>query len=535
MHIRNILSYSCLSVLLLLSCNKDPLSKWKKLHGAQWNGSYAAPLVNADLTLKDAVDLVSSDLLSNMPDQSPVIVYEARHFSKRGDELFALNDQSFNGLLALTTAEANTLNTSGTVNAVRDFVFNFNPGTGVSLDSILLKAGGFLLSAEINTSHQGKLVIEYPDLKVDGIPITLETTWSTGGVITRSLNHQVGSLENLSLSEGNLGFNQLRMKASLQLTKSGAVSGGDQVQLNANTQGLKFRKIYGLLGSFNLLAVKDSLDLSLFTNNILNGNIQFEDARVKLLFQNSAGFSYQYSISQLALSYNAAAPANISAYPATGSFSGAVSGPVVSTAKDSVYITQASGSNVAILMKQEPNSLLYTVSANAGLGKSYLWDESTLGLTVSVELPLFVSTKNLVLEDTTDVNLGLGKEAEYVEMIKLKMQAENGIPLGAAIQLYFMDASFQTLDSLIQPFRYVLKQADVDAGGNVIASSKDQWELVLEKPRIKNILNAKKVRIKAWIPTSNFGGNAIPVKITASQKIKIKLGAEIKLSADATF
>ncbi|MEY4003858.1 MAG: hypothetical protein RIT07_1900, partial [Bacteroidota bacterium] len=114
-----------------------------------------------------------------------------------------------------------------------------------------------------------------------------------------------------------------------------------------------------------------------------------------------------------------------------------------------------------------------------------------------------------------------------------KMNAENGIPLGAGVQCYFMDATNKVLDSLIQPFRYVLKQADVDAGGNIIAPSIDQWELVIEKPRISNILKATRLRTRAWIPTSSYNGNSVPVRITTDQKLKFKLGAEIILSADA--
>jgi hypothetical protein len=156
-------------------------------------------------------------------------------------------------------------------------------------------------------------------------------------------------------------------------------------------------------------------------------------------------------------------------------------------------------------------------------------------LTVSVELPMLVSTKDLVLEDTSDLDLGIGKEGDYVEMIKFKVNAENGIPLGAGVQCYFMDATNKVLDSLFQPFRYILKQADVDASGNVISTSKDQWELVLERPRITNILDATRLRTRAWIPTSSVNGSPVPVRITTDQKLKFKLGAEIKLSADAEF
>jgi hypothetical protein len=184
-------------------------------------------------------------------------------------------------------------------------------------------------------------------------------------------------------------------------------------------------------------------------------------------------------------------------------------------------------------MKTEPDYLASDVKIAPELGRGHLWDSSNIVLTVSVELPLYLYSKDLVLEDTSDLNLGIGDEGKYVEMIKFKVDAENSIPLGAGIQCFFMDATNQVLDSLFQPFRYFLKQAEVDASGNVLAPSKEQWELVVEKPRITNILKATRLRTRAWIPTSSFNGNPVPVRITTMQKLKLKMGAEVKLSADA--
>lgn len=529
------LGLSLALISMFSACMKDPLRKIKNISGVSWKGDYAAPLVNADLNLEDAVALVNPDWVNSFPDKTLLIQYNKKHFSLNAGKIYNINDRNFTGTLVPTAAELSTLNSTGVVSVVRNFVFDLAPGAGMQFDSIWLKEGVFTSGIAANTNHQGKVTVEFPDFKSAGQPVVLSETWSTGGSISRSPFYNVSAVESLDLSKANQGFNQIRVKVSWELTKSGAVVGSEQLQLNLSTQGLKFRKLYGFLGQPSLLDVQDSINLSLFSNDILKGNIVFEDARIKVHFDNGTGFQSQYQIQQLSLVDKNGSPVPVTAYNTTGSIGAATDGSAETRRADSVYITKASGSNVAAVMRTEPHYLTYKVGAAPGLGRGFVWDNSTLELTVTVELPMLLSTKDLVLEDTSDLDLGIGKEGDYVEMIKFKVNAENGIPLGVGVQCYFLDAADIILDSLFQPFRYILKQANVDAGGNVITPYAEQWELVLDKPRLSNILKAKRMRTRAWIPTSAVNGSPVPVRITTDQKLKFKLGAEIKLSADAEF
>lgn len=524
-----------LSMFIVTACIKDPLGKIKGINGVKWQGEYAAPLVNVDLNLEDAVALVNPEWINSFPDKTLVVHYDKKHFSKKGEELYALYDRSFNGNIVPTSSELNTLNTSGMVTVVRNLVFDMAPGAGLQFDSVWLKEGVFTAGLSLNTNHQGKVTLEFPDFKSSGLPVSLSENWSSGGSISRSPFHNVSGIESLDLSKANQGFNQIRVKVSWELTKTGTVGNNEQLQLNLTTQGLKFRKLYGYLGQPGLINVQDSIDLTIFSNNILKGNIVFEDARIKVRFNNGNGLKSQYQVQQLSLVSENGTPVAVTSYSTAGNIAAAPDNADVTPIADSVYVTKVSGSNVAAVMRTEPHYLAYRVGVAPVAGRGHVWDNSNMELAVTVELPMLVSTKDLVLEDTSDLDLGIGKEGDYVEMIKIKMNAENGIPLGAGVQCYFMDATNKVLDSLFQPFRYIIKQASVDAAGNVVSASTDQWELVVDKPRISNILKAKRLRIRAWIPTSTYNASPIPVSITTDQKLKFKLGADIKFSADAKF
>lgn len=522
-----------LSLIAVTSCMKDPLDKIRNINGLRWKGDYAAALVNAELNLEDVVELVDNEWVNSSLDKTLVVHYDQKHYSKSGESLLAIMDRNFTGSVVPTAGELNVLSNSGFVSLVRNFVFDIAPGSGIQFDSMLLKDGFFNAGVVATTAHQGKVYVEFPDLKSQKKQVVLTENWTGGGSISRSPFHKVSGIESLDLTKGNLGYNQIRVKVTWEITKSGAVGNNEQLQLNLSTQGLKFRRINGFMGQPALLDVKDSLDLTLFSNDALKGNIVFEDARIKLHFNNGNGLASRYQIQQLSLISGNGTAVPVTAYNNTGIIPAAPLGAAESRITDSVYITQASGSNVATVMKTEPDYLAYDVKITPELGRGYLWDSSNIILTVTVELPLFVYAKDFVLEDTSNLNLGIGDEGKYVEMIKFKVDAENGIPLGLSVQCYFMDAGNLVLDSLFQPFRYFVKQAQVDAGGIVQTPSKDQWELVVEKPRITNILKATKLRTRAWIPTSSFNGNPVPVRITADQKLKLKMGAEVKLSADA--
>ncbi len=522
-----------LVVVLFSSCIKDRLEKFQHLNGIRWKGNYAAPIVNAELNLEDAVALVNQEWVSSFPDKTLIVHYDKKHVSKRADEIYSINNRSFVENISPTQSELNQLTANGYVAIERYFIFDLAPGAGIQCDSIWLKEGRFAAEIAVNTNHKGKVTTEITDLLSNNATVSLNHTWNSSGAINLSDDHKVAGTESLNLTQGNLGYNQFRVKVTWEITQTGSINTGEQLQLTMKTEGLKFRKLYGNLGQPNLLTVQDSLDLSLFSNKILKGNIVFEDARINIRLKNGFGKKMQYDIQNLALQSQNGLPTAVTSYPSSNMVAAASDAGILTYSMDSVYISQATGSNVAAVMKTEPHSLAYSVSAIPQLGRGFIWDESQLELLVSVELPLYVSTKDLVLEDTSDLDLGIGEEGDYLEMIKFKMNAENGIPLGVGIQCYFMDGANQLLDSLFQPFRYILRQADVDAGGTVIAPSKDQWELVVEKPKLTNILKAKRLRTRAWIPTSQFNGNPIPVRISKDQNVKLKMGVEVKLSADA--
>jgi hypothetical protein len=524
-------------LLLLAACTKDPLGRFKNINRVKWNGTYAVPLLNADLTIGDAVGIVDFGMLGVLPDKNIYLSFKNRHFSMKGEELLQIPDQNLNNTMALTPAEAATLNASGNITINRSLVYTLNLPTGVQFDSAWLKSGNLELVFKTNCAHTGSAKIFIGDWNVSGSPLSKNFSWITPGTNTLYENHAATLSDRVSFSSGSLGYNQIRVNAEITLSKGGTASSADRFQLDLNSTALKYRKLNGYFGQQPLLSVNDSLDLQLFSSGIIKGLINFRDARIKLKFGNSIGAETGYQISSLNFITSVGMSQSISGYTPFGKVSSAVNASIPKTTYDSVYITKAGGSNVADLAIDEPWYLQYAMSLAANptgpsANRNFIWDESAIDVQVSLELPFFLTTKNLVIEDTSNIDLNIGKEADYVEWLNIKMFIENGMPIGAGVQAYFMDSFNNVLDSLIEPFRYIVKQATVDANGDVVAPSSEVLDLFFFKNRIYNILKAKKIRYRAWIPTSTYAGTQVPVRILNNQKLKLKLGLEAKLRVD---
>lgn len=522
-------------LLLLAACSKDPLGRFKKINRVKWNGTYAVPLLNADLNIDDAVGIADFGLLGVMPDKNIFLAFKNEHATLKGEDLVQIPDQNLTNSLTLTPAEVATLNSSGSIKISRNLLHTFTVPAGMQFDSAWLKSGRLDLIFKNTSSHTGSVKLTFPDWKVNGVSLEKNyTSLFSGSTITDT--HAAGISDRINLSAGSLGYNQFRVLVELDLTKGGTASTSDKFDLQIFT-AMKYRKLNGYFGQQPLLTVNDSLDLNLFSSGIIKGLINFRDARVKIKFTNSIGAETGYQISTLNFITASGLSQPLNGYSPSGKLQNLAQGASPQQQKDSVYITKATGSNVADLAKDEPWYLQYGISAvpnpmGAGSPRNFIWDESALNMQVALELPFFLTTKNLVIEDTSKVDFNIGKEADYVEWINIKFFIENGMPVGAGVQAYFMDSFNNVLDSLIEPFRYIVKQATVDANGEVIAPSSENLDLFFYNKRIDNILRSNRIRYRAWIPTSTYSGTEVPVRIMAGQKLKLKLGVEAKLRID---
>ena len=107
--------------------------------------------------------------------------------------------------------------------------------------------------------------------------------------------------------------------------------------------------------------------------------------------------------------------------------------------------------------------------------------------------------------------------------------------MSAGVQMFFLDAGGNTIDSLLQPYRFILPAATVDLNGNVTSPHTETYDVRFERQRIANMGRAVKSITRVEFPSAQVAGSPVPVKISSNNRIAVKLGVQSKVSVKERF
>lgn len=127
-----------------------------------------------------------------------------------------------------------------------------------------------------------------------------------------------------------------------------------------------------------------------------------------------------------------------------------------------------------------------------------------------------------VLQDTTDFKYD--DADDMIEWAEFKLILDNGFPVDGKIQMYFTDATYTILDSLLNPFQQILLSAISGSPPDcrVTANTKKQTLIRWDKQRWQHLKTCKKILIRANLNTSNNGTTII--KMYSDYGLDIRLG-----------
>jgi hypothetical protein len=524
-----------MAILIASSCVKDARDKFEKLHGAKWSGTYAAPLVNVDLNLNDAVGLVNGFAqLGNYQNNLIYLAYDKKEYSIWGYEMVKIPDQNYNENYALNGTEQTAL-TGGSFTLTKEWNVPLTTNGILEADSVYFSKG--LLKPYINNqyNHPCSGTITFPDVRLNNNPLVFNFNIPA---YTQFNADTLLNLVKMNLTQTSQNFGEFKMQVSVTWTNSGqGFSSGDLVSMGLNINNANFNRIYGLFGSPNLVDAEDSLKTEIFGAGLTSGSVNFDDPRLKVTVDNNTGIPLELQTSVLSANVPSSGAVNITNYPATFNVAAVAFANAGQTIRDSFLLTK-SNSNIKTVIDQKPSAINYKIKAKAnasGSQRNFINANSRIFVNVVLELPFSGIAADVVLEDTAGFEVESIAEVDYVDWITFRVNIENQMPLSIGFQGYFMDSAYKVLDSLFQPFRYIANAATVDAGGNVVQSFKDGYDVTFDRAKLKRIQSATQLRFRAVVPTASFNGSQIPVKISTNQHLYIKLGVQTKLSAHEEF
>ena len=280
--------------------------------------------------------------------------------------------------------------------------------------------------------------------------------------------------------------------------------------------------------------VKGSAPLTLF-DNVLGGALDLKDAHFGLTIKNGIGVDglvrvnkleghNTHTATQVAVSGNSiAAPVTIARAarsPFTPSFA--------------TLSLDGNNSNVKQLIEAFPNKADFdidiAVNPNGNVSNYHdfvLYGGSIAGY-IDVEVPLSFRANQLVVADTTPFTLGNSTELERLTEATLLVNATNGFPLDADLQLYFLNAGGTRLDSLFSP-NLVLKSAALDAQNLAGSATKSAGSIKLDQAKLGRLKAATQVVLMARLNTlqGSLNANAPHPTLYEQNKIAIQLTAKL--------
>jgi hypothetical protein len=497
------------------------------------NPEYAIPLVSDELSLDD---LVKGDFafVKKQSDGFMSLVYRGQMFSSTAGEAITIPDQNFNQTIVLNTLQANAL-TNGQAQTI-SFQSNktFSIGSR-EIDSLWLKAGALAasISSEIKTS--GNLKLTFEDAKNLGTALSLNVPFTYGVTIPIIANGNIALAGyKWNMSNGGLGYNNVSIKFELTLNATTeTVLAGDQMSIDMGFKGMKFSRFYGYIGQVNLLNGGDTIDLSVFDNGF-DGTFTIEDPKVKIICGNSFGVPVKAGFTKLA-GYSkgpGGTETNITGIPDPLPVNTPTASQIGQMLYDSALIDK-NVSNIKTVINQKPKQIIFQtyvdLNPNGKTQRNFITDNSQIKFIVDVELPLYGSARDFVLEKEQDLDVKM-PDQEMIENIMLRFTGTNGYPIDLATQVYLLDSFGVTFDSIFVDKSYkFLEAAAIGVDGKVTTPYKKTTDVIFDLQRAKRLSRLSKVKFRAELGTTSAGGTYPSVKLYSNYVLGIKIGIKAKL------
>ncbi|RMG76901.1 MAG: hypothetical protein D6707_11775 [Bacteroidetes bacterium] len=521
------------SFFFFAGCKKEyfQLDKFAK---TKWNPALAFPIINSTLTPYNILtDFDTTNLFIIDPNTGLLaLVYTGELFSFKPDQIVTVPDQTFS---ANYTAPGIGINSGfGTYTYNTTITHNFNTTSGVQIDSVFFKTANLDISVYSDFQHDIDVTISIPSAKKNGVSFSQTVTlqYLSGPNFSIPLDLSGYTFD---MTQGGITSNQFDIDVQLTFYDSGnGISGSEQFDLNGSLNTLSFGWVYGDFGQQTVSTDRDSILIKIF-KDALGGTVYFVDPKIKMYIDNSFGFPVRISAQTLESQTFAVNPptttpiiynGNSAPFDLVDINAPTSPGQVVTT----TLIIDTTNSNVDILMEPTPKYVYHQIQAISnpagGPSQNFITDQSELKIRTEVELPLVGYASDWKLIDTLDFNFGQDV-VNNVESLLLRLIANNGFPVNAKLQMYFLDSLNNPIDSLVQDrSQNVISSGIVGNDGIVTQPVETITDYTLDKARAQNLVNADKVVV--WGEAETPGGSSGEiVKIYDTYQLTLRLSANI--------
>lgn len=511
-------------LILFFSCRKE-------IGKPSWDTEILAPIVNASLNINNI--LPDSVLQSNV-DSSMKIVYEGDIYKLSMDTLFNIPDTTIKNNFNIPFAY--TFNPGQVVinNSVSETTYSL--GTA-QLRTVTIKKGSVRYTVKSKIHEVTDFVYAIPGAKLNGIPFSINVSvpaaiGSTPGIYNKVFDLSGYQIDLTGISHNKVNTIYTSLRASVSATGNPVnVAPTDSLIIENTFYDMFPYYAKGYFGNNTFDIGPASTDFTMF-NRILSGSIQLEDVNFKLSLENPIGMDARVYINNLSsinsrtgISINLAnsivgSPININRAAESGS---------------TVYPTYANfpltiaNSNIKPMIENLPDKFGYTMKiitnpmGNISGSNDFIYSDQLLKAKINMEIPLSLIATNLVLSDTLNLNIQGSTESQNIHSGTITLLANNGFPLDASVQLYFLNAQNVITDSLYDHTN-TIDEALINSSLRVIAKKPTKLVSPVSESKMKVLYASKRAILKIKFNTSS---QSQYIKIYSDYSIDVKLIGDV--------
>lgn len=517
--------------LLFLLCIGLVFASCKKRGKAIWDTDWQVPLVHDSLTLSY---LVADSLLTVVSGNYELDI-NASLFEFKLSDFVALPDTSventFHVALNIQAAPGTSF-----VNNAEDHVIEMGD---VQLKKVRVKQGGVQLKVFNPIGTKTFFTIELLGVSKNGVTLSQEFiapagTQSNPGVATGFVDLSGYELDLTGLS--GTSYNRIRSRMLVKSDPAGpavTVTPSDIIKFQFTMKDVQLDYARGYFGnelvSDTVYAQIDAM------NNITTGILDVDAMTFDLKIENGLKVNGKFKINSLK-NINAVGSAVSLTHPNIGTWNtiSAATGSNGNITPSNTTLSFTPGnSNFEQYVENHgaKNELSFQLQMNPWGNVSGGWDEIYDAHPLRVKLngmfPLNVGMSDLIFQDTFALSLVNDPNKTNVKSGQLWVNAMNAFPFEGSLELYLLDANFQTVGVIsgTSPIQSSVYGAAVDG----IMQKKSVVYFPVSETLCDDIGLVKHCMIKLKLNTYNANGQNVKVSIPAGAFFKFKLGANLTL------
>jgi hypothetical protein len=528
------------SVFLFSSCLKETLDELSDIKGVKVSNSWRAPLIDASLGMKEIYESYSDKAnVSEAPNHLLVFAYHS------GDtiapkQFVNIPDVPFDYVLTMPTPVKIIFQSLGKVEVALDELLTLPASNNEKIKRINVKQGTFTIDINNTFQHDAKIIVYYPTIvSPTGQPLTdtIDVTRNTD-LLPRIVDLAGYTID---FTNGNITSNTLPLHYEISVVNNGNPVDElqDALSVSQNFHLESYNNIVGYLGRFEVFNASESQQVDLFDKQTA-GKIFVNDPKIVIRVYNTFGVPVTGQINNLRVTTAGGVDLPISVDPFKDTFS-FKKPDVPGQIAISEYTIDKHNSNIDDAINSAPSFVKFDMGFIANYNEvenedNFLIDTASFITSTNVEIPL-----DLKIVDYVALQQERPKESDtsglkYVTHAQLSIRTENTLPFDLFAQMIFtrdtvingIDSSYVT-DSLFVPELPVIG-AVVDANGEVIAPTVSYSTVSLDIARYERIQRSQNYLLRIRAQSSTFGGSQAFVKIYSTQKLNMKIGADVKLT-----